>query len=179
MGKIRREENSLWSFAPHDIAIILHWIGKPPLAVSAWGRSYLQNGVEDVAFMRLEFAGGVFAHLHMSWLAPAKIRKITLVGNQKMILYDDLESSEKIRIADQGAHLDQSSTEMRVNYRMGDIVIPCIKVVEPLAQECAHFVDCVLQNRTPETDGENGLQVVRILEAANKSLKRKGALVYV
>ncbi|MBI4549593.1 MAG: Gfo/Idh/MocA family oxidoreductase [Candidatus Omnitrophica bacterium] len=171
--------NVLWDLAPHDIAIILHWIGKPPVAVSAWGRSYLQNGIEDVAFMRLEFANSVFAHFHMSWLAPAKIRRMTVVGNQKMVLYDDLESAEKIRIADQGAHLDQSSSEMRVNYRMGDIVIPCIKAVEPLAQECAHFVECVLQGRAPETDGENGLEVVRILEAADKSLKKKGALIRV
>lgn len=171
--------NVIWDLAPHDISIILSWIGQVPVKVSAWGRSFVKNGVEDVAFMRLEFPGQTLAHLHVSWLAPAKIRRMTLVGNKKMIIYDDLENVEKIKIADQGAHLDPSDPELRVSYRIGDIVSPRLPVAEPLYQECFHFIESILQNKKPKTDGETGLEVVRVLEAADKSIKRGGLPVSV
>ncbi len=169
--------NVLWDLAPHDISIILYWIGKTPKRVSAWGRSFVKQGVEDVAFVRLEFGGGTLAHLHVSWLSPTKIRRITAVGDKKMVVYDDLESVEKIKVADHGAHLDPSSTELRVGYRMGDIVSPRVEVVEPLSRECQHFIECILHHRRPKTDGENGIQVVRVLEAADRSLKKRGVSI--
>ena len=169
--------NVIWDLAPHDISIILYWTKTPPLQVGAWGRSFVRDGVEDVAFMRLKFPGGMLAHLHVSWLAPTKTRRITAVGDKKMIIYDDLENVEKIKVADRGAHLDPTSPEIRVGYRMGDIVSPHVEVVEPLTREGLHFIDCILHGKKPKTDGESGLQVVRVLEAADKSIKKGGVMV--
>lgn len=171
--------NVIWDLAPHDIAIILSWLAAVPEKVSAWGQSFVKKGVEDVAFLRLQFPGGILAHLHVSWLAPAKIRRMTVVGNKKMIIYDDLENVEKIKVADQGAHLNPDNPNLRVAYRIGDIVSPRIQVTEPLFHECSHFVDSILRGKKPKTDGENGLQVVRVLEAANRSIKNNSKWVSV
>lgn len=168
--------NVIWDLAPHDLSIILRWVGRMPQSVSAWGQSFVHRGIEDVAFIRLEFGGGVLAHLHISWLAPSKIRKMTIVGAKKMVIYDDLENVEKIKIADQGAHLDTASTKVRIAYRLGDIMSPRIDVDEPLARQCSHFVQCSIHNKKPETDGECGRRVVRILEVADKSIKRGGKI---
>lgn len=169
--------NVIWDLAPHDISIILHWLNATPRKVSAWGRAFVHKKIEDVAFIRLEFPGGVLALTHVSWLAPTKIRRMTVVGDKKMIIYDDLENVEKIKVADRSAQLNPSSRELRVGYRMGDIVSPRLDTTEPLAQECSHFIHCVLQNRIPRTDGEKGIQVVRVLEAAGKSLRKGGLAV--
>lgn len=171
--------NVIWDLAPHDIAIILNWLGAVPERVSAWGQSFVKKGVEDVAFLRLQFPGGILAHLHVSWLAPAKIRRMTVVGNKKMIIYDDLENVEKIKIADQGAHLNPDNPNLRVAYRIGDIVSPRIQVTEPLFHECSHFVESIRRGKRPKTDGENGLRVVRVLEAANRSIKNNSKWVTV
>lgn len=167
--------NVIWDLAPHDISIILHWVGKMPQRVSAWGQGFVQKKAEDVAFIRLEFPGRILAHIHVSWLAPTKIRRITVVGDRKMVIYDDLENVEKIKVAERGAELNPSSRELRVDYRVGNIVSPHVEAKEPLAIECSHFIDCILQSRSPHTDGEKGIQVVRVLEAAEKSL-RNGSL---
>lgn len=169
--------NVIWDLAPHDISIILRWVGRSPRYVSAWGQSYVRRSVEDVAFIRLEFDGGILAHMHLSWLAPAKVRRMTIVCDRKMILYDDLETVEKIKVADQSAQFDMDSRRAKVSYRLGDIVSPRVDVDEPLARECAHFIDCILTNKKPETDGHKGLQVVRVLEAAFKSIKKGGVRI--
>lgn len=169
--------NVIWDLAPHDLSIILRWIGRMPERVSAWGQSFVHKGIEDVAFIRLEFSHGVMAHLHISWLAPAKIRKMTIVGTKKMAVYDDLENVEKIKIADQGAHLDTGSSEVRIAYRLGDIMSPRIDVDEPLARQCAHFVRCARFNKKPDTDGECGRRVVHILQTADRSIKRGGKVL--
>lgn len=169
--------NVIWDLAPHDLSIILHWMNEVPRRVSAWGQAFVQKSTEDVAFIRLEFPGGVLAHIHVSWLAPSKIRRITVVGDRKMVIYDDLENVEKIKVADRSAQLDPSRPETRVGYRMGDIVSPRVEVTEPLSEECRHFVDCILQNKNPRTDGEKGLRVLRVLEAAQKSIRKGGATV--
>jgi len=166
--------NVIWDLAPHDLSIILHWVGEVPKKVSASGRAFVRSGVEDVAFLHLEFPGGVLAHIHLSWLAPTKIRRMTVVGDKKMVVYDDLESAEKIKVADRGVHWDPANPQLKVGYRMGDIVSPRVEVKEPLSEECNHFIQCILQNTRPLTDGEKGLQVVRVLEAADRSLKRGG-----
>lgn len=169
--------NVIWDLAPHDVSIILRWIGQTPRYVSAWGQSYVKKDVEDVAFIRVEFEGGILAHLHLSWLAPAKMRRMTVVCDRKMVIYDDLEAVEKVKVADQGAHLEKDSRKVKINYRLGDIVSPRLDVDEPLARECAHFIDCILHNRKPETDGLRGLEVVRVLDAAFRSIKKGGARV--
>lgn len=169
--------NVIWDLAPHDISIILSWIGTMPLRVSAWGQSFVHPGVEDVAFIRLEFPQGILAHIHVSWLSPAKIRRMTVVASRKMLLYDDLDQSEKIKIADRGAHLDPESTQARVGYRMGDIVSPHIDFKEPLGRECVHFIESICSGKKPLTDGENGTRVVRILEAADRSIKQGGKTI--
>ena len=169
--------NVIWDLGPHDISIILHWVGRMPERVSAWGRAFIKRGVEDIAFIRLEFPDQVLAHINLSWLAPAKIRRMTVVGSKQMVLYDDLENLEKIKIVDRSPLLDPQSAEVRVDYRMGDIVSPHLDFKEPLALECTHFIHCILQNQTPRTDGENGVRVVRILEAADQSLKKGGEVI--
>lgn len=169
--------NVLWDLAPHDLSIILHWVGGLPKKVSALGQSFVRSGVEDVAFLHLEFPDGVLAHIHLSWLAPTKIRRMTVVGDKKMIVYDDLDNAEKIKVADRGVHWDPANPQLKVGYRMGDIVSPRVEVREPLADECLHFVQCIVENKPPRTDGQKGVQVVRVLEAADQSLKRGGVAV--
>jgi predicted dehydrogenase len=180
LGKVRRDENALWSFAPHDLSVILHLLGQEPVDVVARGSAFLQGNVEDVVFVDLRFPGGQLAHVHVSWLDPHKRRLLTVVGSKKMVVFDDMEASEKVRVYDKG--VDRAAGQV-VSYgdaltvRSGDIVIPKISLQEPLRLECQHFVDCVRERRTPLTDGEDGLRVVRVLQAAQASLERGGAPV--
>jgi predicted dehydrogenase len=179
LGKVRKDENALWSFAPHDLSVILHLLGMEPLDVVARGSAFLQGKVEDVVFVDLRFPGGKLAHVHVSWLDPHKLRKFTVVGSQKMVVFDDMEASEKIRIYDKG--VDRAGQIVSygdaLTVRSGDILIPKISLQEPLKIECQHFVDCVRERRTPLTDGLDGLRVVKVLDAAQKSLERGGAPV--
>jgi predicted dehydrogenase len=178
LGIIRQTENAWWSLAPHDISVICYLFGSQPVSVSAWGQCYLQKGVEDVVFATVKFNDGKMANIHCSWLDPHKIRKMTVVGSEKMITFDDMEASEKIRIWDKGAAVRKdtyASYPEIISLRFGDIVIPKIPGGEPLSLECAHFVDCVLDDKKVRSDGLDGLRVVQILEAGQKSLKNNGA----
>ncbi len=179
LGIVRRAENAWWSLAPHDVSVACYLLGDEPVSVSASGQSYLQDGVEDVVFACLKFAGGRMAHIHVSWLDPHKIRKVTMVGLEKMVVFDDMEASEKVRIYDKGADVkpDVESYAEAITLRTGDILIPKIPAAEPLALEVAHFVECVLENQTPRSDGHDGLRVVRALEAGDASLAAGGAPV--
>jgi len=181
LGKVRHDENALWSFAPHDLSVILHLLGAEPVDVVARGSAFLQGSVEDVVFVDLRFPGGKMAHVHVSWLDPHKLRKVTVVGSQKMVVFDDMEASEKIRIYDKG--VDRAGQVVSygdaLTVRSGDIVIPKISLQEPLKLECQHFVDCVRERRTPLTDGADGLRVVKVLAAAQASLEAGGAPVAV
>ncbi len=179
LGIIRQTENSLWSFAPHDISIILMFMNQEPVRVVSTGQSFIQPGIEDVVFTTLHFADGKMAHIHVSWLDPHKIRKVTVVGSQKMAVIDDMEASEKIRIYDKGVHFTGNYTGFGeyLTLRIGDILIPTVKNVEPLKVECQHFIDCILNNTPPRSDGEDGLRVVRVLNAAQESLKQGGVPV--
>jgi predicted dehydrogenase len=175
LGKIRQDENALWSFAPHDISVILHLLGRFPASVSARGESYLQEGVEDVVFINMKFADRTMAQLQVSWLDPHKVRKITIVGSKKMVVFDDVESTEKLKIFDKGATgMNYESYGDSITLRFGDINIPYITMTEPLRAECQHFVDCVMKDTRPLTDGADGVRVVRILEAAQRSMERDG-----
>ncbi len=179
LGKVRRDENALWSFAPHDLSVILHLLEREPLDVAARGSAFLQGAVEDVVFLHVRFPGGKMAHVHVSWLDPHKLRKFTVVGSQKMVVFDDMEASEKIRVYDKG--IDRAGQIVSygdaLSVRSGDILIPKISLQEPLRIECQHFVDCVREHRTPLTDGEDGLRVVRVLAAAQQSLAAGGTPV--
>jgi predicted dehydrogenase len=179
LGTVRHDESALWNFAPHDISSILYMLGRKPTDVSARGQSYLQRGIEDVVFMTLNFGDEAMANVHVSWLDPHKTRRLTLVGSQKMAEFDDGEATEKLRIYDKGAHVntDYNSFAEYVGLRFGDITLPYIKAAEPLRLECLHFLDCVRRRAQPRSDGLDGLAVVRILEAADQSLKHRGAPV--
>ena len=176
LGTVREDENALWNFAPHDISSILYLLGKKPVDVSARGQDYLQRDVEDIVFLTMLFADKTLAHIHVSWLDPHKVRKLTIVGSEKMAVFDDLEASEKLKIYDKGAKLSQDYDTFAeyIGLRFGDITIPHVKVGEPLRAECLHFVDCVANRKQPVSDGQDGLRVVQVLDAAQRSLKNNG-----
>ena len=178
LGIIRQDENALWSFAPHDLSVILYLLDEEPTVVSAHGESYIQNGIEDVVFLSLRFADGKMANIHLSWLDPHKLRKVTIVGSKKMVVFDDMETSEKLKIYDKGVgSLSYATYGEYLTLRFGDITIPNVKMKEPLRAEAEHFVHCIESRKKPKTGGQDGLNVVNILVAAQKSLKEKGAPV--
>jgi predicted dehydrogenase len=175
LGVIRQDENALLSFAPHDLSVILHLLEEEPVMVSAHGESYIQHGIEDVVFLSLQFSDGKMANIHLSWLDPHKLRKITIVGSKKMVVFDDMEVSEKLKIYDKGVGSPSYSTYGEyLSLRFGDITIPSLKMVEPLRAEAEHFVQCIESRKEPKTGGRDGLKVVKILMAAQQSLKGKG-----
>jgi predicted dehydrogenase len=179
LGTVREDENALWNFAPHDISSILFMLGKEPTDVAARGQSYLQTGVEDVVFLTMNFGSDAMAGIQVSWLDPHKTRKMTIVGSKKMAVFDDMEASEKLRIYDKGPQLkgDYDSFAEYVGLRFGDVTLPYIKMTEPLRLECQHFIDCVREGKRPVSDGVDGLRVVKVLEAAQESLKNGGVPV--
>jgi len=180
LGIVRNCENAWWSLAPHDISVACYLFGAEPVSVSASGQAYLQKQIEDVVFANLKFADGRMAHIHVSWLDPHKIRKVTLVGSSKMVVFDDMEASEKIRIYDKGAEVKEGSVASfaeAITLRTGDILLPKISSAEPLKLECQHFIDCVEKGGSPRSDGADGLRVVKVLDAGAKSLAKGGALV--
>lgn len=179
LGTVRSDENALWNFAPHDISSILYLLGQTPTDVSARGQCYLQEGIEDVVFVTLNFNGNHMAHVHVSWLDPHKIRKMTIVGSKKMAVFDDVEGTEKLRIYDKGAtaNPDYNSFAEYITLRFGDITIPHLKIGEPLQLECSHFLDCVRDRKRPVSDGWDGLRVIKVLDAAQRSLRSNGVPV--
>ena len=177
LGTVREDENALWNFAPHDISVILYLLGGNIVDVAARGQGYLRSDVEDVVFLTMTFDDKAMANIHVSWLDPHKVRKLTIVGSKKMAVFDDLEANEKLRIYDKGAEFSdeyQSFAEY-VGLRFGDITIPYIQTGEPLRIECQHFLDCVRDRQQPLSDGRDGLRVVRVLDAAQRSLDNGGS----
>ena len=182
LGLFQRDVNVVWDLATHDISIILMLLGRTPEAVSCQARSHYRQGVEDVAMLELHFGGNVIAFVHVSWLDPVKVRRMTIVGSRKMLVYDDTDSHEKVRVYDKGVSIERyydSYSDFNLSYRYGDVHSPRIEEVEPLKVECEHFVDCVLNGTQPKTDGMVGIRVVNVLEASERSLKSGGALVKV
>lgn len=178
LGRVQRDINALWSIAPHDISILLYLLDAMPLDVSARGATYLSDAMEDVVFVTLTFPNKVLAHIHASWLDPSKVRQMTVVGSKKMVVYDDVDPEGRLRIYDKGVYRHGADYgEYQLKVHSGDISIPRIDLSEPLHNECAHFVECMRENKTPRTDGANGLRVVRVLEAAQESLAQNGATV--
>ncbi len=180
LGLFQNDVNVTWDLATHDISIILKLLGQMPESVSCQGQSHYRREVEDVALITLHLPHNVIAFVHVSWLDPNKIRRTTIVGTRRMMVYDDTALQEKIRIYDRGVTVRpyyDNYGEFQYAYRYGDIHIPRIEEVEPIKQECQHFVDCIRTGATPATDGLNGLRVVAVLEAAQKSLRNGGAAV--
>lgn len=178
LGLFQPGVNVLWDLAPHDISILLYLIDSDPVLVNAQGADCIFKGKPDIVYLNLEFADGTLAHVHVSWLDPRKVRRTTVVGSKKMVVYDDVENLEKIKVYDKGVEvLPYTDTfgEFQCSYRYGDVVIPNIRFTEPLRLECQHFVECISSGSRPLTCGRNGLKVIRVLEAAQRSLHHGGA----
>jgi len=169
LGKLRAEENALWSLGAHDVSVVLRLAGEEPYECTAVGESYMRPGVEDVVFCYMRFPSGLAAHLHLSWLDPHKERRFTVVGSRKMATFDDMEVERKLTVYDKGFDEDFSSYGEYIA-RSGDTHSPRVPNDEPLRVECAHFVDCIRDGTAPHSDGESGLRVVRVLEELQHSL---------
>jgi len=181
LGPIRKDVNALWDLVPHDVSIFGYLLEVEPTWVSAVGARSLGNSREDVGFVTLAYPNGVLGHIHTSWVDPNKVREAVVVGSRKRIVFNDLNSQERIRIFEKGVSPSPADVhgfgEFRLLTRDGDIVSPKVEASEPLKNQCAHFLDCVSQGLTPLSDGRNGLDVVRVLVAIEESVKRKGAPV--
>jgi len=180
LGLFQKDINVAWDLAPHDISIILYVLGEDPVCVNCQGKSHVVGGIEDVTNMTLNFANGTFATIQSSWLDPNKVRETVFVGNKKMLVYDDLMSMEKIKIYDKRVevppHYDTFG-EFQYSYYYGEVYSPYLQQIEPLKVQCQHFVNCIKTGAKPESSGLEGLEVVRILEAASESLKNGGGRV--
>lgn len=175
LGVVRSDENAFWSLAPHDVSMMCALMNAEPVEVSSTGQSFLQEGIEDVVFATIKFADGTIGHIHTSWLDPQKHRQLTVVGSQKMAVFDDMEPAEKLKIFDKGVTAKKRvSFDQFLTLRQGDIHIPSIRMVEPLLAEQQHFVDCVRDKQTPITDGREAMRVLRTMVAATESLKEGG-----
>ncbi|MBV9942771.1 MAG: Gfo/Idh/MocA family oxidoreductase [Solirubrobacterales bacterium] len=173
LGKLRADENALWSLGAHDVSVVLYLAEEEPWEFVAHGESYLQDGVEDVVFCFLRFPSGLSAHLHLSWLDPHKERRFTVVGSRRMATFDDMALEGKLTVYDKGFDQDATSYGEYIT-RTGGIFSPQIPNVEPLRVECEHFVECVRHRARPRSDGASGLRVVRVLEELQRSLDASG-----
>jgi predicted dehydrogenase len=174
LGIVRPDENALWSLGPHDISVMLWLAGEHPVEIAASGECYLQPGVEDIVFGLVRFPSGVLGHLHLSWLDPHKMRKMTVVGSERMVVFDDMETERKVTIYDKAAVPRTETYGEYIQVRSGEIRIPKIPGTEPLRLVCEHFVECVAEGRRPLSDGHAGVAVVEVLEAMSESLRAAG-----
>lgn len=177
LGLFQPNLNVLWDLAPHDISILLYILGQEPVSVSAHGTDSIVPDKHDIVYVNLEFPDSLLAHVRVSWLDPTKVRRTTVVGSCKMVVYDDLKPMEKLKIYDKGVETPpytDTFDEFQFNYRQGDVVIPNLQFKEPLRAECEHFIECISNGSRPQSDGNVGLTVVRILEAADRSLHDGG-----
>ncbi|HEY9828737.1 MAG TPA: Gfo/Idh/MocA family oxidoreductase [Stenomitos sp.] len=180
LGLFQHDVNVLWDLAVHDLSIMDYVLAAKPYAVSATGISHIPDGPENIAYLTLFFEDNLLAHLHVNWLAPVKVRRTLIGGSQKMIVFDDLDPSEKVKVYDKGITLNggaDSNYRMLIDYRAGDMWAPHLEVTEALRTGALHFIQCIREGERPITDGQAGLRVVRILEAATYSLKQQGQLV--
>jgi predicted dehydrogenase len=173
LGLHQANANVLWDLAPHDISILLFLLEEEPISVSAQGMACAIPGVFDNVYMNLTFPGNILAHVHVSWLDPCKVRRTTVVGSEKMVVYNDIDSNEKIRIYDKRVEVPEYTDgfgEFHCNYRYGDVLIPHMRFQEPLKNECQHFLDCIVERKSPRSDGYDGLRVIKIIETAENIL---------
>ena len=176
LGLHQRDVSVVWDLAPHDLSILEYWLGETPLTVQAMGRSCINNGIPDVAFLNLRYTSGIVVELQVSWLSPVKLRRTMVVGSKKMLMYDDTESVEKVKVYDHGVDYQDPTTfgEFHLSYRTGDILSPKLDTAEPLKVEAQHFIDSIASGAAPITDGRAGCGVVAVLEAAQRSLDGGG-----
>ncbi len=177
LGLWQPDCNVIWDLAPHDISTILYLLEQMPVSVCAKGAWHVDKDKEDVAFITLTFPNKRICHLHVSWLDPLKVRKTVVVGSKKMVVFDDVEQIEKLKIYDKSVSKHDSYTsfgEFQMSYNYGDAHIPKVSSTEPLKIECSHFLECIRDNKKPRSDGESGLRVVKVLEAAEESIKNNG-----
>jgi predicted dehydrogenase len=177
LGLYQRDLNVLWDLAPHDISILLYILNQVPISVNAHGMPFVSEVIQDVVYMNMLFPDNILAHIHVSWLDPCKVRRITVVGSKKMVVYNDVESLEKIKIYDKGVEKPPYTNtfgDFQYSYRYGDVTIPNIRFTEPLRKECQHFLDCINNHSEPLSSGQDGLRVVKIIEAAQRSLSENG-----
>ncbi len=181
LGILRPDVSVIWDLAPHDFSILFAWLGEEPSAVAAFGRGCIDPSKPDVAFVNLRFPSGVVAEVQLSWLSPVKLRRTVVVGSKKMLLYEDTEPVESIKVFDHRVEFDtpESFGQFQLSYRTGDIVSPRVDSYEPLMAEVRHFLECVSTGALPRTDGASGLRVVRALEAAEASITSGGGFVEV
>ena len=180
LGLFQHDVNVLWDLAVHDLSIMDYVLPQRPVAVSATGLAHIAGKPHNIAYMSMFFDSNLIAHVHANWLSPVKVRRTLLGGSRRMVVFDDLEASEKVKVYDRGISLNSSPEDvyqMLVAYRTGDMWAPQLEVAEALSVEAAHFVDCVTSGTRPTTDGEAGLRVVRLLEAATESMLDRGRLV--
>ena len=179
LGLHQKDVSVIWDLAPHDFSTIFFWLNEEPNRISATGRDFVQKNIPDVAFINLEFPSGAIAHVQVSWLSPSKLRRTTIVGSEKMLVYDDTENVEKVKIYDKGVDYKDPETfgEYQLSYRTGDVISPKLDTFEPLRREMEHFLNCCETLQPPKTDGQNGLRVVRALELAEKSLRSGGKFI--
>jgi predicted dehydrogenase len=178
LGLFQHDVNVLWDLAPHDLSVMDHLIKQKPEAVVATGERHL-NGVADIAFMTLYYPGNMIGHINVNWLSPVKVRTTLIGGEKKMLVWNDLEADEKLKVYDKGVQMTNGDAvhQLLVSYRTGDMWAPKVEQVEALKVEAAYFTDCILNNKTPFNDGHAGLHVVRMLEAADQSLQQKGKVI--
>ena len=183
LGPFRSDVNALWDLGAHDLSIFDYWLGTEPTAVTAHGRAYLSPSIEDVVFASLEYPDGVISNVHASWLNPRKVREITIVGEHKMVVLDDMNLNEPLRVYHKSVAVERepvysdSFGAFRMQVRNGDILVPNVSGPEPLAAECNHFIDCILGRAEPLNNGASALRVLRMLEAADRSMRENSAFV--
>jgi predicted dehydrogenase len=173
LGLFQRDSNVLWDLAPHDISILLYLLEQEPISVSALGMRCAIDDVYDNVYMNIAFPDNILAHVHVSWLDPCKVRRVTVVGSQKMVVYNDIANNERIKIYDKCVEVPDYTSgfgEFHFNYHHGDVLIPNVRFEEPLRKECQHFLDCIVDHVTPCSCGHDGLRVIKVIEAAERSL---------
>jgi len=179
LGLFQHDVNVAWDLAPHDLSIMDYLIDEKPDSITASGKAHFNNGLEDIAYITVNFSNNMIAHFNVNWLSPVKIRSTLIGGEKKMLVWNDLDADEKIKVYDKGVDVDDTKGiyDLLVSYRSGDMYAPKVEQTEALKLEAEHFIDCILNNKTPINDGLSGLRVVKILEASNESLKNHGKMI--
>jgi len=179
LGLFQHDINVIWDLTPHDLSIMDYVVQEKPSAITATGKEHFGRGLEDIAYITVFFDSNIIAHFNVNWLSPVKIRMTLIGGEKKMLVWNDLESDEKVKIYDRGVNIEDKEGiyELLVSYRSGDILIPVVEKTEALKLEAEYFIDCIENNKTPINDGYAGLNVVRILEASDHSIKNNGKIV--
>jgi predicted dehydrogenase len=180
LGLLQHDVNVVWDLAPHDLSIVDLFLGRLPRSLSAFGGVHAKHGIEDVAYLNLDYGDGLVANFHVNWLSPVKVRQMILGGSEQSLIYNDMESSEKIKVYNRGINVGSDPEKRRqvlISYRSGDIWVPNIGTQEPLSRMVEHFAQCIQEGKTPISDGQSGLRVVKILDAAQRSIKAQGGRI--